>query len=109
MSFKISNRTVVLILIFILVGGLTIYFTYKQKQSEYLTNISETDQQVIDSLYDFYMNNTATDYITYLNFLENIKNTNMNLVNKDVFLALKILKNNDSLTKDDIIKEMKLE
>jgi hypothetical protein len=71
-----------------------------------MTNISEGDQNVIDRLMGFIT--VDTTFGDYINFLSSIKNTNLHIIDNEVFATFKSLKKRNNLTKKEIMNEMKL-
>jgi hypothetical protein len=97
---KFTNTHIIIIVIL-----LFSYFLFFKKES--YENVSPEINTQIDQIYDYIMNNDPT-YIDYLNFLINIHNTNILLVNSEVFALFKGAKKRNTFTKEMIIEEMKL-
>jgi hypothetical protein len=83
---------------------LFIFFNYKK---ESMTNVSDKDQLIIDAIFD-YINDKEGTFADYINFLTSIKNTNLNIIDSQVFATFTALKKRKLLTKEDIVSEMKL-
>ena len=95
------NNTTIFILC-----AVAIYFYFFVYKTESMTNVSPQDQNVIDKLFDFIT--PETTFSDYVNFLSSIKNTNLHIIDNEVFATFKSLKKRKMFTKQDIITEMKL-
>jgi len=94
------------IVILILCAAILLYIFFHFKK-ESMTNVSEKDQIIIDSVFD-YINAHEGTFADYINFLTSIKNTNLNIIDSQVFATFNALKKRNLLTKQDIMSEMKL-
>lgn len=83
------------------------YFYFYNKEN--LTNISSNDQEIINKIYDYFVLNKDTDFSAYLNYLKEIKNTNLQIIDREVYTTFKVLKKRNSLTKTEIAQMMELQ
>jgi hypothetical protein len=97
-----DNKTI----FYLSIGAIILYVFFFGYKKESMTNISEENQKVVDALFDYIT--PETTFSDYIIFLTSIKNTNLNIIDNDVFSSLKALKKKDLLKKEDIISEMKL-
>ena len=97
-----DNKTI----FYLSIGAIILYIFFFGYKKESMTNISEENQKVVDALFDYIT--PETTFADYINFLTSIKNTNLNIIDSDVFSSFKALKKKDLLKKEDIILEMKL-
>jgi hypothetical protein len=98
-----------LIIALVIIFLVYIFNNYKSFQfKENLENVSPENKLIIDQIYDYFMNDKATKYTAYLDFLISIKNKNLSLINSDVFSNFKFLRKRNELTKNDIAKEMNI-
>lgn len=93
----------IVIIIFCL---LLVYYILSYKEN--LSNISNDDNIKIDSIL-IYLQTTDNSFSQYISFLLSIKNTNLHLIDSDVFSTFKVFKKLNLLTKQSIIDEMKLQ
>lgn len=95
--------------IFIIIIIIILYYCFVYSNNESMTNeLPDIQQQFIDSLYNYINNNDNINFIDYINFLTSLKNTNLNIIDNDVFTEFKILKKRKLFSKQDIITQMKL-
>ena len=101
------NKTTIL---YLCIGIIILYvlFFNVPHTNEKMTNISDKDQIIIDSVFD-YINSHDGTFADYINFLTSIKNTNLNIIDSQVFTTFIALKKRKLFTKEDIISEMKLQ
>lgn len=97
-----DNKTI----FYLSIGAIIFYIFFFGYKKESMTNISEENQKVVDALFDYIT--PETTFADYINFLTSIKNTNLNIIDNDVFSSIKALKKKGLLKKEDIISEMKL-
>jgi ABC-type dipeptide/oligopeptide/nickel transport system permease component len=89
----------------ILIAIVFAYFFFFKKDT--FQNVSPEINQQIDQIYDYIMNNDPK-YTNYLDFLISIHNTNLELINAEVFSLFKGAKKRNMFTKEMILEEMKL-
>lgn len=77
-------------------------------KSEYMTNVSSDQQSFIDKLYVYITDNPDITFSDYINFITSIKNTNLNIIDNEVYVTFKLLKKKNMFSKDDIKEAMKL-
>jgi hypothetical protein len=75
---------------------------------EAMTNVEPEQQQIIDKIYDYIINDPDITFVDYINFLSSVKNTNLNIIDNEVFVTFKLLQKKKMFSKDDIISAMKL-
>lgn len=97
------NNNQIIFIIFICV--ISFYFMFYK--SENLTNVS-SEQSVIEQIFMYINNNPTGEFIDYINFLSSIKNTNLHIIDNEVFVTFKLLKKKNMFTTDDIKSAMKL-
>lgn len=97
------NNTIIFV-----VFAIVIYLYFFMYKKESMTNVSIEQQNIIDKLYDFINNHPNAKFSDYINFLSSIKNTNLHIIDNEVFVTFKSLKKRNSFKKQDIIDEMKL-
>jgi len=90
----------------LLIGFLLVIYFFLFKKESY-ANISPDIAKEVDQIYEYIMNNDPT-YVNYLDFLINIRNTNVHIIDSEVFALFKGAKKRNTFTKDMIIEEMKL-
>jgi hypothetical protein len=95
-----NNTTIFICVVAICLG----YFFLSKTES--MTNISAQDQNIIDRLFTFIT--PETTFPDYINFLTSVQNTNLHIIDDEVFATFKALKKRNMLTKNDIVNEMKL-
>lgn len=94
------------IIFIIIVCILVFYFMFYK--SEYMTNVSSDQQSFIDKLYVYITDNPDITFSDYINFITSIKNTNLNIIDNEVYVTFKLLKKKNMFSKDDIKEAMKL-
>jgi hypothetical protein len=93
-------------ILYLCIGAILFYFIFFGYKKESMTNVSEKDKIIVDALFNYIT--PETTFADYLNFLSSIKNTNLNIIDNDVFSTIKALKKKNLLKKEDIISEMNL-
>jgi hypothetical protein len=82
--------------------------TYKIKEK-----LSNTDRdkntEVAKQVYKYFIDNNNIDFVDYINFLTSIKNTNLKIIDLEVFYELKSLKKKGKLILGSILNLMKNE
>lgn len=78
------------------------FFFYNKEQ---LTDLTPENQAFIDGLYNF-INDSDVTYENYLQYLNKVKNTNLKIINNEVFVGFKIAKKKGTFTKQLIASEM---
>jgi hypothetical protein len=101
-----KKYSIIALVIIFLVYVFNNYTNFQFKEN--LENVSPENKLIIDQIYDYFINDKATKYTAYLDFLISIKNKNLSLINSDVFSNFKFLRKRNELTKTDIAKEMKI-
>lgn len=84
---------------------LSVVIYYKYFRVENMTDLSESDKLMVDKVFK-YIRDTDEDFKEYLKFLEESGNSNLKLIDTQLFNGLKFLKNKKMLTKTDIISAM---
>jgi hypothetical protein len=99
------------ILIYVLLGLVIGYALYElTKTKEKITNVDNDKNTVIaKQVYRYFVDKNNMDFVDYINFLTAIKNTNLNIIDLEVFYEFKLLKKNNKLTLDSILNAMKTE
>lgn len=95
-----NNNTIILICLIILAS----YFFLFYKKEE-LTNLNPKEQAFVDNLYDFIMNNDVS-FEEYLKYLNAVKNTNLKIIDNEIFVSFKLAKKKGTFTKQSILDEM---
>lgn len=91
--------------IYIAIALLLAYlFLFKKDKFE---NVSPEINTQIDQIYNYIMSNDAK-YTDYLDFLIEIGNTNLEIINAEVFALFKGAKKRNTFTKEMILEEMKI-
>ena len=98
---KLSNTHIFII---IAVAFILYLFIYKKDRFD---NISDKTRNQIDEIYNYILNNDPS-YTDYLNYLISIHNTNLHLIDSEVFALFKGSKKRGTFTKEMIIEEMKI-
>jgi len=99
------------IFIYVLLGLVVGYALYElTKTKEKITNVDNDKNTVIaKQVYRYFVDKNNMDFVDYINFLTAIKNTNLNIIDLEVFYEFKLLKKNNKLTLDSILNAMKTE
>lgn len=97
---KLTNTHIYIIIALVL----AYFFLFKKDKFE---NVSPEINTQIDQIYDYIMNNDAK-YTDYLDFLITIRNTNLEIINAEVFSLFKAAKKRNTFTKEMILEEMKI-
>lgn len=77
-------------------------------KSENMTNVSSEQQLIIEKIFTYINNNPNAEFVDYINFLTSIKNTNLNIIDNEVFVTFKMLKKKNMFSIEDIKQAMKL-
>lgn len=94
------------IILYLCFGVILLYVLFFRYKNESMTNVSDKDNVIIDALFKYIT--PKTSFADYINFLTSIKNTNLHIIDNQVFSTFIALKKRNLLTKEDIISEMKL-
>jgi hypothetical protein len=97
------NNILIIIVIVIIV-----YFLLNNN-TEKMTNITDEEQKQIDKVYNYVINNPNSSFADYINYLTGIKNTNLHIIDNEVFVTFKLLQKKNMFSKVDIISAMKLD
>jgi hypothetical protein len=97
---KLTNTHILIIIAVIF----AYFFLFKKDKFE---NASPEINNQIDQIYNYIMNNDPK-YTDYLDFLIDIGNTNLELINAEVFALFKASKKRNTFTKELILEEMNL-
>jgi hypothetical protein len=92
---------------FIILAVLVIFYFLFLK-TEGMSNVSPETQLHVDQIYTYIMNNPDLTFSDYINFLTSIKNTNLEIIDNEIFVSFKLLHKRNMLSKDDILSSMKL-
>lgn len=97
-------------IIHVVIIFLSVYFIFliinsNNDNIEKIGNVSNEDVEIASKVVD-YMNSTDNDFVSYINYLTSIGNTNLNIISVDVFYEFKILKKQNKLTIQNVIREM---
>lgn len=95
--------------IYILIGFIVIYLLYilSNKQKEGITNVDDENNMVIaKKVYKYYMDTKELDFVDYVNYLTSIGNTNLELIELEVFYELKSYKKKGKLTVNSVLNIM---
>lgn len=108
MKFKLDMNQVFMYTILTFISLYALYQmmnTYKIKEK-----LSNTDRdkntEVAKQVYKYFIDNNNIDFVDYINFLTSIKNTNLKIIDLEVFYELKSLKKKGKLTLDSVRSEM---
>jgi len=111
MKFKLDMNQVFIYTILTLISLYALYQmmnTYKIKEK-----LSNTDRdkntEVAKQVYKYFIDNNNIDFVDYINFLTSIKNTNLKIIDLEVFYELKSLKKKGKLILGSILNLMKNE
>jgi hypothetical protein len=78
------------------------FFFYNKEQ---LTNLTSEQQIFVDGLYD-YINNNDLTFDQYIDYLNKVQNTNLKIIDNEVFVGFKLAKKKGIFTKQSIAAEM---
>lgn len=102
--------------LYILIGlvlGYIIYTLSKGYRKEGITNVasvssltSNENKEIAKKVYQYFVDHKTVDFVDYINFLTSIKNTNLDIIDLEVFYELKSLKKKGKLTLENILNEM---
>lgn len=95
-----DNNT--LILLALAAVAIYYFFFYKKEQ---LTNLTSEQQSLVDSLYNF-INAQDVTFDQYIDYLNKLQNTNLKLIDNEVFVGFKLAKKKGTFTKQMISAEM---
>jgi hypothetical protein len=73
-----------------------------------MTNILPEQQAVVNLVYDYINATPDSTFVDYINFLTGIKNTNLDIIDNEVFITFKMLQKRNLFSKEDVISAMKL-
>lgn len=76
---------------------------------EKMTNITDEEQKQINKVYNYVVNNPNSSFADYINYLTSIKNTNLHIIDNEVFVTFKLLQKKNMFSKADIVSAMKLD
>jgi hypothetical protein len=99
---NMDNNTIIIGLVLIAI----IYFYFYNVEK--MTNLSFTQQSIVDNVYDFIVSHPDATFTNYIDFLTNIKNTNLDIIDNEVFVTFKLLQKKNMFSKNDIVSAMKL-
>lgn len=97
----------VLIIIAIAIA-IAVYFLLNNN-TEKMSNITDEEQTQMDKVYNYIVNNPNSSFVDYINYLTSIKNTNLHIIDNEVFVTFKLLQKKNMFSKVDIISAMKLD
>ena len=102
------NQILVYVLLGLIIGYALYELTKTNKTKEKITNVDNDKNTVIaKQVYRYFVDKNNMDFVDYINFLTAIKNTNLNIIDLEVFYEFKLLKKNNKLTLDSILNAMK--
>jgi len=88
--------------------AIAVYFLLNNN-TEKMTNITDEEQKRIDKVYNYIVNNPNSSFVDYINYLTSIKNTNLHIIDNEVFVTFKLLQKKNMFSKVDVISAMKLD
>lgn len=94
------------IIFIIIICIIAFYFIFYK--TENMTNVTSEQQTIIENIFTYINNNPSAEFVDYINFLTSIKNTNLNIIDNEVFVTFKLLKKKNMFSIDDIKVAMKL-
>jgi hypothetical protein len=100
-----QNNTILIVVVVVVV---VVYYLFFYKK-ETMTNVSSEQQQIIDQIYNSVVNNPDITFVDYIKLLKSLNNTNLDIINNEVFVTFKLLQKKKMFSKDDIVSEMKLQ
>lgn len=96
-------------LMYVVIIFLSVYFLFliinSNDNIEKIGNVSNEDVEIASKVVD-YMNSTDNDFVSYINYLTSIGNTNLNIISIDVFYEFKTLKKQNKLSMQNVLREM---
>jgi len=96
-------------LMYVVIIFLSVYFLFliinSNDNIEKIGNVSNEDVELASKVVD-YMNSTDNDFVSYINYLTSIGNTNLNIISIDVFYEFKTLKKQNKLSMQNVLREM---
>jgi hypothetical protein len=102
------NQILIYVLLGLIIGYALYELTKTNKTKEKITNVDNDKNTVIaKQVYRYFIDKNNMDFVDYINFLTAIKNTNLNIIDLEVFYEFKLLKKNNKLTLDSILNAMK--
>ena len=99
-----KNRTVYILLVLAL--GYLIYIVMNKKNEGVENVYDEKTNMIAKKVYKYYMDKDNFDFVDYINYLTSIGNTNLELIELEVFYELKSLKKKGTLTLENVLNEM---
>jgi hypothetical protein len=94
---------------YVVIIFLSVYFLFliinSNDNIEKIGNVSNEDVEIASKVVD-YMNSTDNDFVSYINYLTSIGNTNLNIISIDVFYEFKTLKKQNKLSMQNVLREM---
>ena len=102
------NQILIYVLLGLIIGYALYELTKTNKTKEKITNV-DNDKNTVTAkqVYRYFIDKNNMDFVDYINFLTAIKNTNLNIIDLEVFYEFKLLKKNNKLTLDSILNAMK--
>ena len=101
------NETILYILVTLVVGYALYKLINPDKMKEKITNVeNDKNTEVAKQVYKYFIDTKNIDFVDYINFLTSIKNTNLKIIDLEVFYELKSLKKKGKLTLDSVRGEM---
>jgi hypothetical protein len=91
----------------LLIIGLIFLIYFFSYETENMTNLTDNETDKVKQLLN-YLQTTDNSFSDYVKYLLSIKNTNLSLIDSEVFSTFKTLKKLKALTVQSIIDEMKL-
>lgn len=99
--------------LYILIGlvlGYIVYALSKGYSKEGITNVASVsnieNKEIAKKVYQYFVDHKTVDFVDYINFLTSIKNTNLDIIDLEVFYELKSLNKKGKLTLESILNEM---
>ena len=103
----VMNETILYILVTLVVGYALYKLINPDKMKEKITNVeNDKNTEVAKQVYKYFIDTKNIDFVDYINFLTSIKNTNLKIIDLEVFYELKSLKKKGKLTLDSVRGEM---
>ena len=102
------NQILVYVLLGLIIGYALYELTKTNKTKEKITNVDNDKNTVIaKQVYRYFVDKNNMDFVDYINFLTAIKNTNLNIIDLEVFYEFKLLKKKNKLKLDNKLNEIK--